>query len=61
VLSMLLTRQDDEAGILHLVANAVEYLGPCRTERIFLDGQWAEVRSPHHEPSGPDLAASASR
>jgi hypothetical protein len=34
VLSMLLTRQDDEAGILHLVASAVESLGHCRTERI---------------------------
>jgi len=50
VLSMLLTRQDDEAEILHLVASAVESLGPCRTERIFLDGGWAEVRVPAHEP-----------
>ena len=49
VLSMLLTRQDDEAGILHLVASAVESLGPCWTERIFLDGHWAEVRVPAHE------------
>ena len=48
VLSMLLTRQDDEAGILHLVASAVESLGPCWTERIFLDGHWAEVRVPAH-------------
>ena len=50
VLSMLLTRQDDEAEILHLVASAVESLGPCRMERIFLDGRWAEVRIPAHEP-----------
>ncbi len=50
VLSMLLTRQDDEAEILHLVASTVESLGPCRTERIFLDGRWAEVRIPAHEP-----------
>jgi sugar diacid utilization regulator len=52
---MLLTRQDEEAGILHLVANAVESLGPCRTERILLDGRWTQVRVPHHELSGPDL------
>jgi hypothetical protein len=56
VLSMLLTRQDDEGGILQLVAGAVESLGHCRTERIFLDGRWTEVRVPEHEPSGPDLA-----
>ena len=56
VLSMLLTRQDAEAGILHLVANAVESLGPCRTERILLDGRWTEVRVPQHEPADPDLA-----
>ncbi len=58
VLSMLLTRQDDEAGILHLVASAVESLGHCRTERIRLDGQWTEVRAPHHEPAGGDLDGS---
>jgi len=52
---MLLTRQDDEAGILHLVANAVESLGHCVPERILLDGRWTEVRQPHHELSGPDL------
>ena len=55
VLSMLLTRQEDEAGILHLVASAVESLGHCRTERIRLDGRWTEVRVPQHEPSGGDL------
>ncbi len=53
VLSMLLTRQDDEAGILHLVASAVESLGPCWTEGIFLDGHWAEVRVQAHESAGP--------
>lgn len=53
VLSMLLTRQDNEAEILHLVASAVESLGPCWTERIFLDGHWAEVRVPAHEPASP--------
>jgi sugar diacid utilization regulator len=55
VLSMLLTRQDDEAGILRLVANAVESFGHCVTERILLDGRWTEVRRPLHELSGPDL------
>jgi sugar diacid utilization regulator len=55
VLSMLLTRQDDEAEILHLVTSAVDSLGPCRMERIFLDGRWAEVRIPAHEPVGRDL------
>ena len=58
VLSMLLTRQDDEAGILHLVASAVESLGHCRTERIRLDGRWTEARVPQHEPSGGDLDGS---
>jgi sugar diacid utilization regulator len=53
VLSMLLTRQDNEAEILHLVASAVESLGLCWTERIFLDGHWAEVRVPAHEPASP--------
>jgi DNA-binding PucR family transcriptional regulator len=53
VLSMLLTRQDNEAEILHLVASAVASLGPWWTERIFLDGHWAEVRVPEHEPAGP--------
>ena len=52
---MLLTRQEDEAGILHLVASAVESLGHCRTERIRLDRRWTEVRVPQHEPSGGDL------
>ena len=55
VLSMLLTRQEHETGILHLVASAVESLGHCRTERIRLDGRWTEVRVLQHEPSGGDL------
>jgi hypothetical protein len=58
VLSMLMTRQNDEAAILHLVANAVESFGHCVTERILLDGRWTEVRLPHHEPSGPALTPS---
>jgi sugar diacid utilization regulator len=55
---MLLTRQDDEAGILHLVAGAVESLGHCQMERIRIDRRWTEVRVPHHEPSGTDLDGS---
>src|SRR5690348_6477409 len=55
---MLLTRQDNEAGVLDLVAGAVESLGHCRTERIRLDGRWTEVRVAHHEPSGADLDGS---
>jgi hypothetical protein len=58
VLSVLLTRQDDEAGILHLVVSAVESLGHCRTERIRLDGRWTEARVPQHEPSGGNLDGS---
>jgi len=58
VLSMLLTRQDDEAGILHLVASAAGSLGPCQTERILLDGRWTEVRVPQHQPTGPGLPSS---
>jgi sugar diacid utilization regulator len=46
VLSMLLTRQDDQARILQIVASAVESLGPARTEGIFLDGQWQDARAP---------------
>jgi DNA-binding PucR family transcriptional regulator len=55
---MLLTRQDDEAGILHLVASAVGSLGPCQAERILLDGRWTEVQVPEHEPTGPGLPSS---
>jgi hypothetical protein len=34
ILSMLLTRQDDQASILDVVANAVGSLGPWRTLRV---------------------------
>jgi sugar diacid utilization regulator len=46
VLAMLLTEQDSQASILHLVANAVESLGSCTTEGIFLDGRWMDIRLP---------------
>jgi sugar diacid utilization regulator len=45
-LAMLLTQQDSQDSILHYVANAVESLGSCMTEGIFLDGQWQDVRIP---------------
>ena len=73
VLSMLLTRQDDQARILQIVAGAVESLGPARTEGIFLDGQWQdagggpgwEVGSAPGQPAGlpaggPDRAGDLS-
>ena len=46
VLAMLLTQQDGQESILHYVANAVESLGSCTTEGIFLDGLWQDVRIP---------------
>lgn len=46
VLAMLLTQQDSVDSILHHVANAVESLGSCTTEGIFLDGRWQDVRNP---------------
>jgi hypothetical protein len=62
VLSMLLTQQDNQANILHFVANAVESLGPCRTEGVFLDGQWQDVRVPGRKARSvnlPDVAPAA--
>jgi sugar diacid utilization regulator len=55
VLSMLLTQQDNQANILHFVANAVESLGPCRTEGVFLDGQWQDVRVPGRKARSVNL------
>ena len=46
VLAMLLTQQDSQDSILHYVANAVESLGSCTTQGIFLDDLWQEVRLP---------------
>ena len=46
VLAMLFTQQDSVDSILHHVANAVESLGSCTTEGIFLDGRWQDVRNP---------------
>src|ERR1700722_6275872 len=44
VLAMLLTQQDSQDSSLQYVANAVESLGSCTTEGIFLDGLWQDVR-----------------
>ena len=46
MLAMLLTQQDNQASILHLIAHAVESLGSCAAEGIFLDGQWQDIRLP---------------
>jgi sugar diacid utilization regulator len=43
LLLMLLTQQDSEANILHLVADAVGSLGQFTTQGIFLDGQWRDI------------------
>jgi hypothetical protein len=51
VLAMLLTQQDSQASILHLVANAVESLGSCTTEGIFLDGRWQDIGLPRRRAS----------
>jgi sugar diacid utilization regulator len=51
VLAMLLTQQDSQASILHLLANAVESLGSCTTEGIFLDGRWMDIRLPRRRAS----------
>ena len=46
MLSMLLTQQGSQASILTYVADAVESLGSCTTEGVFLDGRWQDVRLP---------------
>jgi len=51
VLAMLLTQQDSQDSILHYVANAVESLGSCTTEGIFLDGRWMDIRLPRRRAS----------
>jgi sugar diacid utilization regulator len=59
-LSMQLTQQDDQARILVLVADAVESLGPCRAEGVFLDGAWQVARFRGQAPDCTDLAAALS-
>jgi sugar diacid utilization regulator len=55
-LSMLLTQQDNPAQVLPLVADAVDSLGPCRAEGIFLDGEWRVARFGGPAPRPGDLA-----
>ena len=52
VLAMQLTEQDSQASILHFVANAVESLGSCTTEGIFLDGRWQDIGFPRRRALG---------
>ncbi len=62
VLAMVLTQQDNQAGILHFVANAVESLGSGTTEGVFLDDRWQDVRLPARQARSlkvPDFAPSA--
>jgi sugar diacid utilization regulator len=55
VLAMLMTQQENQASILHFVANAVESLGSGTTEGVFLDGQWQDVRLPGRAARSVDL------
>jgi len=60
VLAILLTQQDSQASILHFVANAVESLGSCTTEGIFLDGRWQDIGLLRRRASGlPALTLAA--
>src|SRR6201996_1154450 len=54
VLAMLLTQQDSQATILDVVANAVETLGRCRLEGIYLDGRRQDVKVPSREAAAED-------
>jgi hypothetical protein len=53
---MLLTQQDDQARFLVLVADAVESLGPCGAEGVFVDGEWQVAC---FRGQAPDCAAAA--
>ena len=53
MLAMLLTEQDSQDSILHYVANAVESLGSCTMEGIFLDGRWQDVQIPGQAGNSP--------
>src|ERR1700733_1761553 len=56
-LSTLLARQDDQAAVLSLVADAPESLGSARTEGIFLDGRWLLARFRDPRIGRADLTA----
>jgi hypothetical protein len=60
VLAMLLTQQDSQASILHFLVNAVESLGSCTADGIFLDGRWQDIGFPRRRASGlPALTLAA--
>jgi sugar diacid utilization regulator len=60
MLSMVLTQQESQDSILHHVANAVESLGSCSTEGIFLDGRWQDLRLPGRKATNlPAVIAAA--
>jgi hypothetical protein len=50
-------QEDDQARILVLVADAVESLGPCRAEGVFLAGKWQVARFRGLVPDSADLTA----
>jgi sugar diacid utilization regulator len=51
VLSMVMSKNADDAGILDLAASAVPALGPADTIAIWLDEGWANVRSAPRPPA----------
>src|SRR5580693_4567857 len=57
-LSMQLTEQDDQGDILMLVADAVDTIGPCGAEGIFLDQGWQVRRFSRGAPDPGDFASS---
>jgi sugar diacid utilization regulator len=57
-LSMQLTEQDDQGDILMLVADAVDTIGACSAEGIFLDQGWQVRRFSRGAPDPADFASS---
>ena len=57
---MQLTEQDDQGDILMLVADAVDTIGPCTAEGIFLDQGWQIRRFSGDGPNPVQLAISHS-
>jgi hypothetical protein len=57
---MLLTQHDSQASILHFLVNAVESLGSCTADGIFLDGRRQDIGFPRRRASGlPALTLAA--
>jgi sugar diacid utilization regulator len=51
MLSLLLTQQEDQGRILHLVAKAAESLAACRIDGILVNGAWQDIgRTGHPVP-----------